>query len=274
MIGREQRFHPELAFFERMYIALFGAPIVGLRIRVRNVSRLLPRHCNPKRVLDAGSGTGVMTFLLQRRYPNAAVVGVDLDVEAIAICRAIARRAKRKVQFTVADLRALPWSEQFDLIICVDILEHLENDTQALAELFQALTPGGLLLLHVPSRYRRYPIYQKSVNFDVPGHVRPGYDPDEIVNKTRKAGFTVQEYRLTYGFLETLANNVSYMITKARKRNKALYAMAFPFLNALGWLGRRAQPSDIGAGVAVIGTKPTVDQTSDMVTDAPPGEET
>ncbi|MGE0683279.1 MAG: class I SAM-dependent methyltransferase [Candidatus Binatia bacterium] len=259
MIGREQRFHPHLSFFERMYVSFFGAPIVGLRIRVRNLSHLLPAQYNPKRVLDAGSGPGVMTFLLQQRYPAAVVVGVDLDGGEIAVCQAIARRANRDVQFAVADLRALPWSGQFDLAICVDILEHLNDDDQALHELFQALTPGGRLLLHVPSRYRRYPIYKKSINFDVPGHVRPGYDLDEIANKTRNAGFSVEECRLTYGFLESLANNVSYMITKARKRNKMLYAVAFPFLNALGWLGRHAIPSTIGAGIVIIGTKPTVD---------------
>lgn len=274
VIGREQRFHPHLSVFERLYISLFGAPIVGLRIRVRNVSRLLPKQCNPKRVLDAGSGPGVMTFLLHQRYPTAVVVGVDLDASEIAVCHAIAQRAHRNVQFAVADIRALPWSEQFDLAICVDILEHLNDDDQALHELFQALTPGGRLLLHVPSRYRRYPVYKKSVNFDVPGHVRPGYDLDEIARKTSNAGFSVEECRLTYGFLESLANNMSYMITRARKRNKALYAVAFPFLNALGWLGRHTVPSRIGAGIVVIGTKPTVEPRSSTVTETPPREET
>jgi SAM-dependent methyltransferase len=209
-------------------------------------------------VLDAGSGPGVITFLLQQRYPEAAVVGIDLDAGEITVCRAIAQRKNSKVQFAVADLRALPWSEQFDLAICVDILEHLEDDDQALHELFMALTPGGYLLLHVPSRYRRYPIYKRSLNFDVPGHVRPGYDLGEIADKVLKAGFSVEECQLTYGFLESLANNFSYMITKARKRNKALYAVAFPFLNAVGWLGRHAAPSEVGAGIAVIGTKPKV----------------
>lgn len=257
-----------------MYIAVFGAPIVGLRIRVRNVSHLLSQQYRPKRVLDAGSGPGVMTFLLQQRYPDATVVGIDLDAGEIAVCQAIARRENRKVQFAVADLRALPWSEQFDLVICLDILEHLDDDDRGLHELFQALTPGGRLLLHVPSRYRRYPVYKKSVNFDVPGHVRPGYDLDEIANKLQEAGFTVEECRLTYGFLESLANNVSYMITKARKRNKAVYAMAFPFLNALGWLGRHATPSNVGAGIVVIGTKPKVVRSPHRVTGVPPLEET
>jgi hypothetical protein len=101
------------------------------------------------------------------------------------------------------------------------------------------------------------------LNFDVPTHVRPGYEPDDIVHKVRVAGFEVQEQGLTYGFLETLANNVSYMITRANKENRELYALAFPWLNLIGWLGRYARPRELGAGVFVIARKSdTVQETA------------
>ena len=58
MIGQEQRFHPEYSSPEKLYIALFGVPIIGLRIRARNVLNLLPKHLSPARILDAGSGAG------------------------------------------------------------------------------------------------------------------------------------------------------------------------------------------------------------------------
>jgi hypothetical protein len=110
-------------------------------------------------------------------------------------------------------------------------------------------------VLHVPALYRRYPVWKKSLNFDVETHVRPGYASDEIEEKVQQAGFFIQESGFTYGFWETLANNLSYMITRARKQNKMLYALAFPFLHLISLLGYRARPDSLGAGVFIIGKK-------------------
>jgi SAM-dependent methyltransferase len=253
LIGREQRFHPDYTAAERGYIALLGVPVVGLRIRARNILRLLPAGFDPSQVLDAGSGPGVISVLLARRYPAATVTGVDTSAKRIEDCRSIARAAKlTNTEFQVADASDLPWMDRFDLITCVDILEHIEDDERALTSLHRALAPGGKLVLHVPAKYRRYPVFRRKINFPVPTHVRPGYLPDEILEKVAKVGFEIEEHGYTYGFLETLANNIGYMITKAERRNKAVYALAFPVLNLSAWLGRGARPKNLGAGVYVI----------------------
>lgn len=257
MIGLEQRFHPDYSAFVRAYIALFGVPVVGLRIRARNVLKLLPDDLHPRRILDAGCGPGVISFALCRRFPGATVTGVDLGAREVEACRSIAERAGvTHAVFETADVRALRWRDHFDLVVCVDILEHIEDDAGALSSLARALAPGGTLVLHVPSRYRRYPLFARRVNFDVPSHVRPGYERSEIVAKARGAGLVVADSGHSYGFLETLANNVSYMITRARKRNPRLYALAFPWLNLVGWLGRHARPARLGAGVFLVCRKP------------------
>jgi SAM-dependent methyltransferase len=137
----------------------------------------------------------------------------------------------------------------------VDILEHIEDDDAALRALYRVLRNGGVLVLHVPTLYRRYPIWKKSLNFDVETHVRPGYELRDILQKVQRAGFSILENGHTYGFLETIANNISYMITRARMQNKNLYALAFPFLNALSWFGARARPKELGAGIYVVAGK-------------------
>jgi 2-polyprenyl-3-methyl-5-hydroxy-6-metoxy-1,4-benzoquinol methylase len=176
MIGREQRFHPAYSALERLYISLLGVPVVGLRIRTRNTLRLVPETMRPARILDAGSGPGVITFALARRFPDAEVTGVDLDDDATRASRMIAERAGfTNVRFEKADLREMPWRDHFDLVTCVDILEHIEDDQRGINGLFRALRPGGTLVLHVPALYRRYPVFRRTLNFDVPTHVRPGY---------------------------------------------------------------------------------------------------
>jgi len=256
LLGHEQIYHPEYSIIEKAYIALFGMPIVGLRIRARNVFSLIPRHRQYQRILDAGSGPGVFSFELGRRFPEARILGIDIRKEAIEASKHIANKIKSvNVEFRQVSIEELDERDTFNLILCVDILEHIEDDLKALHALYDALSPGGILILHVPALYRRYPAWKKSLNFDVETHVRTGYEPDEIKEKVKNVGFLIRESGFTYGFWETLSNNLSYMITRARKRNKFLYSLAFPILNLISLLGTRARPENLGAGVFVVGEK-------------------
>ena len=256
MLGAEQIYNPTLSLVEKAYIALFGMPIVGLRIRARNVLYLIPQDRTYHRILDAGSGPGVFAFELGRRFPGARVLGIDILDDSVLICRRIAERIRSEaLEFRREPIEAMSEKDAFDLILCVDLLEHIEDDWKALKSLFSAASPGGVLVVHVPALYRRYPVFSKHLNFEVETHVRIGYLPEEIRERVEEAGFAVREIGYTYGFWETLANNLSFMITHARMKNKLLYALAFPFLNALSLLGARARPKQLGAGLYVVAVK-------------------
>lgn len=250
MPGAEQAHDPELSALERLYVRLLGVPANGLRIRLRHV---LPHARGEFRsILDAGCGPGVFTMELAKRHPGAEVVGVDLDEAAVRRAAMIAERAGiDNCRFRVADVTALPFEGEFDLVVSVDNLEHVEDDVTAMRALRRALRPGGRLLVHVPGYHRRWLVLARRVNFDVPGHVRPGYTAEQLTAKLKRAGFRVDSCRYTYGILETLTNNISYLITGARKRNRRLYALVFPALLALSYPGKFSRPR-WGAGVLAI----------------------
>ncbi|MBE9552988.1 MAG: methyltransferase domain-containing protein [Proteobacteria bacterium] len=98
-----------------------------------------------------------------------------------------------------ADLTALPFrDESFDFVICSHVLEHIEDDRAAMAELFRVLVPGGRAVVMVPIEMDRPQTYEDSSidsaagrneAFGHPYHVRVcGADyPDRL----RQAGFTV-----------------------------------------------------------------------------------
>ena len=109
--------------------------------------------------------------------------------------------------------------------------------------LLHALRPGGRLVVHVPGTSADGS-FGRRVNFDVPGHVRPGYRAEELVGKL--AGRRLrrdQRTSYTYGPLETFTNNISYLITGADQRNKAVYAAVFPVLLAVSYLGQVLPPA-------------------------------
>ena len=74
--------------------------------------------------------------------------------------------------------------------------------------------------------------------------------------------------------LRTRVCDVSCMNTKAGKQNSAVYAAAFHFLNTPDWLDRHAAPSNLGAGIVLIGAKPDVAQSFPRAADVTLKEKT
>ncbi len=245
--GSELSLDPDLTALERLYVRCLGVPINGLRIRLRHV--LPATRGRYERILDAGCGPGVFTLELAKRHPEAEVVGIDIDEKAVKRATSIARKAGiSNCRFELRDVTDLGFGEEFDLVVSVDNLEHIEEDVAALRNLRDALEPGGTLVVHVPGYYRRWLIFGRRVNFHVPSHVRPGYTTGELTTKLETAGFEVLDYRSTYGILETFTNNISFLISGAERRNKRLYATVFPFLLAISYLGKFSRPR-WGAGL-------------------------
>ena len=164
MIGRELIHDDSLSPIERWYIRLFGAPICGLRIRARRIlPYITPRYRN---ILDAGCGQGVLTFALARRLPESTVTGIDQDLTLIERNCRIARIERLiNCRFEAGDITALYGHEMYDLVMNVDVLEHIEDDDAALRFFHAVLVPGGELLLHVPGYYRRWFLFGWRENF-------------------------------------------------------------------------------------------------------------
>lgn len=97
------------------------------------------------RVLDAGCGSGAL--LADLAATGAAVSGIEPDTGACA--RAQARRVG---EVRAAALASLPFEDgAFDLITCLDVLEHVDDDLAALRELRRVTARDGRLLVTVPN---------------------------------------------------------------------------------------------------------------------------
>ena len=96
------------------------------------------------RILDLGCGPG---NLLDYLAPHGHAFGTDFSQDALRFC---AGRGFRRM--FRADFQALPLREGcFDLITCIDVLEHLSDDRRAIHELVRVMRPGGVLVVSVPA---------------------------------------------------------------------------------------------------------------------------
>jgi SAM-dependent methyltransferase len=112
------------------------------RVLARTIDGLrLPARA---RILDAGCGSGRNMLDFAR---HGEVTGVELSEPSAALARA--RGVGEVVQGSVMEMPFAPAS--FDLAVCLDVIEHLEDDRGALRELRRVLAPGGALLVTVPA---------------------------------------------------------------------------------------------------------------------------
>lgn len=256
--GSELALTPGLTQPERIYVKIFGAPILGLRVRARTILPFLDQIPDVHRIADAGCGRGMITLACAKRFAAAEVFGVDLDEDQNMVNSEIAKRAGFKnVQFVAMDAMKLPELGRFDLIISTDMLEHLYDDSGAVKMFCKALEPGGHLLVHVPHLTRNIFGWQRVNWMDIDGHVRPGYTKDELTRLLTKGGLRVKTCVYNYNTIETLASDISKLITGARERKKGLYALVFPLLLFCSFLGSFYRSQKSGSGLVALAVRET-----------------
>ena len=102
-----------------------------------------------KRALDVGCGAGLLCEPLARL--GAAVTGVDAAAENVAAAKAHAEGSGVAIDYRAGELAQLDLG-RFDLVTCMEVLEHVADKPAFVAALAASLAPGGLLILSTPNR--------------------------------------------------------------------------------------------------------------------------
>ena len=106
-------------------------------------------------------------------FRNARVVGVEIDRKHLYGGVEYFRRVHPDSRIVVGDVQILPFQEnKFDLILTVDVMEHIEDEIATFREYSRVLRPGGYLIMHTPR------IVDDTPPFDSPPGDRGGGDSD------------------------------------------------------------------------------------------------
>jgi len=101
-------------------------------------------HPVPEKILDIGCASGHLTSQITQFFPEAQVYGLDSYSRAVKF----GQKLHLETKFKVGDAHKLPFTHQtFDLITCVETLEHLENPAKAIAEIKRVLKKNGKILI-------------------------------------------------------------------------------------------------------------------------------
>jgi SAM-dependent methyltransferase len=152
-------------------------------------------------VLDAGAGFGQYTWRMSRMNKNWRIKAVDIDPVHVSGNELFLAKAglSGRVRCETADLAELNETDAYDLILSVDVMEHIKEDELVFRNFFLALRSGGSLLISTPSDQGGSDVHNEEEKSFIDEHVRDGYGIGEISQKLERAGFKNIHCSYTYG---------------------------------------------------------------------------
>ena len=240
--------------FKTLYVFLFGIPEIGFQLRSIYFSKILTSYIvpsKPKKILDAGSGIGAYTFWLAGKFPRASVTGGDIDRHKLKSCRELAKEFHlNNVSFRYVDLTKINGKAAYDVIVTIDVLEHIKNYAKVLQNFHRLLRKDGLLYVHVPQPHQMR-IFRSLRGWRHEDHVLEGIDKKTLEDKLKKLGFRILVSRQTFGFFGKLAWELNHMMLA---KSFIHAGISFPILYFLATVDQLWK-NENGLGVAILAKK-------------------
>jgi SAM-dependent methyltransferase len=172
-------------------------------LRRDRVLRNLGKH-SPGCLLEIGCGAGAM-------LPEYLALGHQCTaLETSTVAASVAQsRVKGLGDVPIASHPNQDWTERFDYVVAFEVLEHIQDDRQAIGDWASWLKPGGLLMISVPAHQRRW-----NASDTWAGHCRR-YERDSLIDLIQAAGLQIRTLEC-YGF--PLSNMVQPLRAKAHER--------------------------------------------------------
>ena len=136
---------------------------------------------------------------------------------------------RKNIAFQLADLTTFKRQDTFDLILSVDVMEHIVEDVIVFQNFQASLKPGGMLLISTPSDQGGSDVSNEHDSSFIEEHVRDGYNIHEIEEKLRKAGFSKVEALYSYGSPGKISWRLSMKYPIQMLGKSKLFFLVLPF---------------------------------------------
>jgi 2-polyprenyl-3-methyl-5-hydroxy-6-metoxy-1,4-benzoquinol methylase len=195
------RFFTGPLFMRRILYALLDLVLLRtwhVKKALRKIARQFPGNVS---VLDAGSGFGQYTWWMSKMNSRWKIKAIDINIEHVEDCKRFFEKSglSGRVLFQQGDLTALADINSYNLILSVDVMEHIEDDLNVFVNFYNSLKDNGILLISTPSDKGGSDVHNDEDESFIGEHVRDGYSITDISEKLTHAGFRNINASYTYG---------------------------------------------------------------------------
>lgn len=245
-----------------LFRKLFYSLLNLLLLRTWHVHRELKawmKNNKKAKILDAGSGFGQYSYYLAGKSKDFSIDAVDVKEEQIADCNQFFEKAGlSNAHFDFGDLTKPIADNKYDLVLCVDVMEHILEDVTVFKNFHQAMKPGAMLLISTPSDQGGSDVHEETGESFIGEHVRDGYPMAEMEAKLKEAGFNKMEILYSYGTPGKIAWKLSMKFPMLMLNTSKIffilipfyYIVFYPFCYILNWLDTNTRHST-GTGLIV-----------------------
>lgn len=176
----------------------------GTLLRWHALKKILKSEIkNNSIVLDIGSYDGFTSNKLTQVYPNINIILIDLDMSGLV-------KAKQKnLNAIYGSALNLPVGDgKIDAVLCLDIIEHIDDDCKVIEEISRVLRKDGRFILTTPKENGvSFPLLDREKSLEINkgwGHVRPGYSINRIEALLNAHNLTNEKTSGYFNFLTRL----------------------------------------------------------------------
>ena len=181
-------------------------------------------------ILDAGSGFGQYSYYLSKMNPAWKILAVDVKDEQIQDCNQFFKKINRNnIHFEIQDLTKFQQTDTFDLVVCVDVMEHILEDVAVFKNFNASMKSGGMLLISTPSDQGGSDVKEGDEHSFIEEHVRDGYNMQDIINKLTMSGFNKIDARYAYGTPGKISWKLSMKYPLQLLNTSKLFFIILPF---------------------------------------------
>ena len=187
---------------EHLYYRNFEPALERLRFISKQLKKL---DESGVKFCDLGFGPGVLTQFILQEKPEWQGCGIDISPECVQYAHKLMKLKgiDKRVQLTTGDVRQLPYTDNtFNLILAMEVLEHIPDPLEGLLEAVRVLKPGGYAITSIP------------VQLAIPMHLYVPQNPREVLALYKRANlevldFSAKEFKIETGsFVATFALSV------------------------------------------------------------------
>jgi SAM-dependent methyltransferase len=221
----------------RFFYPIYGQIQIGGRIRFCHFTRLFQPIDPQFRLLDFGCGNGNYGFVIASEYPQSRIDSYDSDQSKFPRLRDLKGTPDNLYFLSREAFSSLPaWS--YDFILCIDVLEHIEDDAGTLKHLVGLLKPEGILFIHLPKNHlKRKSVLKNTFHEKHEDHVRDEYTESKIRDLLGGIrSLKLLKLVFTFGFWGELAWEIDNLLI--RHCPKIRYLL-FPVLHIMAWIDAR-----------------------------------
>ena len=226
ILGYDEVLRSLYSSLRNKYNSFFEFMPIGQVMRYRNIFNQI-QPIEAKKILEIGASSASYLKKLSLTFPNSEISGIDFLENNV---RDLNQYNIKNIRYFFDDIQK-PSSrvvdKKFDLIICSDVLCHLDDDIVSIKNIFNLLKQSGTLYIHTPTeKWKR--IFKESNKFDINSFdmIRPGYSLVNIKSILENIGFEVTKYLYTNKFLGKLV----WELEQKANKYKYLTRLLFPFL--------------------------------------------